>query len=292
MNPRGGTELMYEGLVKHASSFWKPNINLIISNKNVVPGKINILWQHLSYDQDNARVMADKEFVSQIDKFVYVSHWQYEKFRYFYNAPEHNAVVIRNCIEPMTFVEKPKGKIKLIYTSTPFRGLDVLIDAFVMLNRDDVELDVYSSTKIYGSSYDAATSTQYTMLFDRLKSTKNVNYMGYASNAGVRAAVQRAHIFAYPSTFEETSCISAIEAAAAGCKLLVTNYGALPETLGSWATYVPYNSDRDQLATKYATALSNMIDSSVDTKSQIEYFDKFWTWPYRILDWKAVLDEY
>ena len=101
-----------------------------------------------------------------------------------------------------------------------------------MLNRDDIELDVYSSTIIYGDGFANSTKGVYDQLFDRAKRMKNVNYMGYATNAGIRKAVQKAHIFAYPSIFQETSCISILQAMACGCLIISSNLGALKETIG------------------------------------------------------------
>jgi glycosyltransferase involved in cell wall biosynthesis len=59
-------------------------------------------------------------------------------------------------------------------------------------------------------------------LFDMCKNTKNVNYIGYGTNEEIRKALETTDILAYPSIFEETSCIAAIEAMMAGCHV-VTN---------------------------------------------------------------------
>ena len=50
--------------------------------------------------------------------------------------------MIRNAIEEITSVEKSKDKINLIYHTTPWRGLNVLISVFKKLDMKDVELHV------------------------------------------------------------------------------------------------------------------------------------------------------
>jgi glycosyltransferase involved in cell wall biosynthesis len=73
-------------------------------------------------------------------------------------------------------------------------------------------------------------------------------------------------MFVYPSIWEETSCISAIESMAAGLYTIVTNLGALAETcvtnLGALAEtcsefgiYVPYDNNHRRLAFKFAQAI-------------------------------------
>lgn len=101
--------------------------------------------------------MQDRKFVDSIDYFIYVSHWQYNKFREIYKIPEYKSFVIKNATHAFDIVEKQKdNKIKLLYTSTPWRGLAVLIKSIEILNktREDFEVDIYSSTKIYGSKFD------------------------------------------------------------------------------------------------------------------------------------------
>ena len=298
MKPLGGTEILLQALNKYLGAYWNNDVNLIASSCKhglIMPDKKNVIWQQLDTDQENVQLMSDKTFIDKIDYFIYGSNWAYEKYRIFYKIPENKSIVIKNAIEPVPFITKPTGKIKLIYTSTPWRGLSVLLDAFEMLNRDDIELDVYSSTIIYGDGFANLTKGVYDQLFDRAKRMKNVNYMGYATNAGIRKAVQKAHIFAYPSIFQETSCLSALEAGAAGCKMVVSNFGALYETCSEWADYVTYTSDKTVLADRFSRVLNNAINNYVHGdsiyKEQSDFYNKFWTWENRIPLWKELLND-
>jgi glycosyltransferase involved in cell wall biosynthesis len=298
MKPLGGTEILLQALNKYLGAHWNHDVNLIASSCKhglIMPDKKNVIWQQLDVDQGNVQLMSDKTFIDKIDYFIYGSNWAYEKYRIFYKIPENKSIVIKNAIEPVPFITKPTGKIKLIYTSTPWRGLSVLLDAFEMLNRDDIELDVYSSTIIYGDGFANSTKGVYDRLFDRAKRMKNVNYMGYATNAGIRKAVQKAHIFAYPSIFQETSCLSALEAGAAGCKMVVSNFGALYETCSEWADYVTYTSDETVLAKRFSKVLNNAINNYVHGdsvyKEQSDFYNKFWTWENRIPLWKEFLND-
>ena len=241
--------------------------------------------------------MRSPSFVDKIDCFVYNSHWCYEKFREKFNAPAWKSIVIKNATTAFKPKPKPKGKLKLIYTSTPWRGLHVLLEAFRLLNRNDIELDVYSSTVIYGKSFADSLGGQFDALFNELKQTPGINVKGYAPNSEIRKAVEKAHIFAYPSTFEETSCISAIEAMCAGCQAVVTNYGALFETCGEYADFIGYDNDHKRLARNYAIALNNAIDNYWSEKNQqrlVEqqtFYNKNWTWQKRLPEWQRLFNQ-
>lgn len=302
MNPKGGTEILKEQLIAQLPEESLDGINLIgsICHPSLVKeDKINILWQHLSYDQPNVRLMQDRKFVDSIDYFIYVSHWQYNKFREIYKIPEYKSFVIKNATHTFDTVEKQKdNKIKLLYTSTPWRGLAVLIKSIEILNktREDFEVDIYSSTKIYGSKFDENEKDKFEALFDKCKNTPNVNYLGYADNDSVRAAVQKAHIYAYPSIFEETSCLAVIEAMSAGCHVVTTNYGALPETCGEFATMIEFDSSGQNLIERYAETLNSVIDNyknnlyKDDLEMQIKYYNKNYSWETRIQEWKNFLN--
>lgn len=297
---RGGTEILKDGLIKY-TKFNEYDINLILSNPNfdkIRYTKRNLLWQHLNYSDESLSLIKDPAFMKSIDASVYVSHWQLEKFRYLFQIPLENAYVIRNAIEPIDFIKKSKNeKIKLIYTSTPFRGLSILLDVMDILSRNDIELDVYSSTSVYGSGYEAHYYGIYDDLFNRARQTKNVNYMGYASNEEIHKALQKAHIFTYPSIFEETACLSMIEAGAAGCNLVTTDIGALPETGSMFAKMITIKPSDKQIAKSYAELLNNVIDNywlpsnQNLIKQQSDFYNQFYNWETRALEWNRLFND-
>lgn len=293
--PMGGSEIMYHTMAGMMEPGWEQDINLILSFCNpdlIDPTKKNVVWQQLNTNEENVAAMADPKFIESVDYFVWVSYWEYEKFRQKFNVPAYKSIVIRNATQPVEFKKNKDSKLKLIYTSTPWRGLDILVNAFKLLNRDDIELDVFSSTKIYGPNFEKQTAGQFDDLFNQCRLTPGINYHGYADNEKVRQYVKEAHIFAYPNTFEETSCIAAIEALTAGCQVVTSGYGALPETCGDWATYIPYGPNREIMAERFAVVLNQTIDSYwSDTNQdhlqrQSEHYNAHHTWPVRIKEWE------
>jgi glycosyltransferase involved in cell wall biosynthesis len=299
--PMGGTEILKNGLYKHTKISEYDNINLMLSTpimKNIRFTKKNILWQHLSYNDPSLELLKNQTFLNSVQAFVYVSNWQYEKYRYVYQIPTKNAFIIKNAIEPIEFIKKPKHeKIKLIYISTPYRGLDVLLSAFEILNRDDVELDVYSSISIYGKDYEKHHTGLWDDIIEKAKSTKNVNYYGYRSNAEIKKALQEAHIFAYPSTFEETCCLSMIEAGAAGCKMVTTNLGALYETGSEFATMIPIQLNNNILINNYAKILNQEIDDYWSIKNQnmlkqqSDFYNNNYSWDNKSQHWNLLFNQ-
>jgi hypothetical protein len=78
--------------------------------------------------------------------------------------------------------------------------------------------------------------------------------------------------------------------------MVVSDYGALYETCAQWATFVPYVPDRKQMAINYAPVLNQAIDNywsdanQSKLSAQIDYYNKFWTWDYRMTEWGELFD--
>jgi glycosyltransferase involved in cell wall biosynthesis len=293
MTPIGGSELLHNNLFKYTGRDWEQHINLVLSfcNPSIIdPNRLNVIWQHLHTDQGATRGMWDPNFVNSVDHYVYVSNWQLNEFKKVLSIDHLNNHVIKNAIEPIEFKEKPKDKIRLMYTSMPDRGLEILLEAWRIMNRKDVELVVYSSNIIYGKGYSDSRRGQYDRLFNACKTTPGIVYKGYGMNQAVRKALQSAHILAYPSIYPETSCLAAIEAGAAGCKIVTTDFGALPETCGGWATHVPYTANFQELAENYADTLNKSIDNywtdSYNIVEQSQWFNDAYSWTNRATEWQ------
>tara|TARA_B100000530_G_C15893807_1_gene462533 strand:- start:278 stop:1330 length:1053 start_codon:yes stop_codon:yes gene_type:complete len=295
---KGGTELMLEGLHKRLPPELWEKFNFIMSRvrDEFFDGRPTILWlQDLAVDPE-AEHLKDIKSRDRFAKLVFASHWQQQSFNKYLGVPYEDGVVLKNCIEPIPQHEKPKdGKTKLIYFSTPHRGLNILESAVRGLaeTRDDFEVDVYSSFKIYGWE---ERDKEFEVLFDRLQELDCVNYHGTVSNDEIREALTKSHIFAYPSVYEETSCCCAMEAMAAGCLSVVPNYGALTETCTDFAWMYNWESDPSKHAQKYAAYLNAAIDRFWDEdvqkvlNLQSTYYNYFYSWNMRIGEWVGFLN--
>lgn len=290
-SPIGGTELLYNNLLERVD-FSDINLILSICHPSLLSdSKPNVLWQHLNINEENVKGLSDPEYIKKLDAIVFVSHWQHEQFRKNFPLDEVDCYVIQNAVPEFEWKEKSKGKRKLIYTSTPWRGLHVLVEVLKNINRSDIEVDIYSGTSIYGPSFAEQTKGQFDQIYNTIKEL-GYNHVEYAPNNIVREAVQNAHILAYPSVFEETSCLSAIEALSSGCKVVTTNYGALYETCGTWADYVPLCNN---IVDRYSKILNNAIDTYWDNytwrKNQYNYYLNHWSWEMRQSQWQQLIKE-
>jgi len=247
-------------------------------------------------NQEEAKHLSKKSYIDKLDYIVFNSHWNFEKFVYQFKIPEGKSVVIRNAVEKIEYTDKPKDKINLIYHTTPWRGLAILIKIFKNLNLKNVELNICSSTKIYGKKFDAQFGEKYKKLFEECKNTKNVNYLEFLDNKKVIELLKKTHIYAYPSVWVETSCISAIESMAAGCEVVTTNLGALYETCSPFGTFVGFDRNFKNLEKKYSEILQNSIknywseENQKKLKLQHEIINTMYSWEIRSQEWKKFFE--
>ena len=146
----------------------------------------------------------------------------------------------------------------LVYTPTPFRGLDVLLDAFPLIRArvPAARLRVHAGLGVYQI---AETEDPHRDLYARCRAMAGVDYVGPVSQPALARSLKEALVFAYPSTFPETFCTSAIEAMAAGCLAVVGDLGALGETTKGLAELVPVPDDRGLYAEAFARHLSDLL---------------------------------
>ena len=296
MLPFGGTEIQYAYLKKYATKHLLDLVQITTSipeKEPLHPLRPNILWIKNSYDQPNlAPWFKNKENHSKYDWYVFNSHWTYEKYRYIFKVPDTRSLVIKNGIDYEELKLKTdftyKAPLKLVYFSTPWRGLDVLLKAMELLkNEKEIELDVYASTIIYGDAFHMANESKFLKLYERAANLKNVNYKGYCRHSVLVDKLKDYDVSVHPSTFEETFCISAMEALAAGCMLITTDLGAIPETCAEFPIYIPYSADKEYLAIQTAESIkqAQLILSTKDTSQSLKFQQQYYKYYY---DWKII----
>ncbi len=296
----GGSESQLRLLLKYLPDESFKDINLILNNTNydlLEKDKINVLWMHHFVNQKEVENLRSKDFINKLDWIVYNSNWNREQHIKYFRIPQNKSVVIRNAIEKIDFVEKPLDKISLIYHTTPWRGLKILLKVFKNLNLENVELNVCSSTIIYGEKFDSVLGKSYEGLFNECKNTKNVNYFGFLKNEQIIEQLKKMHIFAHPSIWPETSCIAAIESLAAGCEVVTTNLGALNETCSPFGKIINFEKKIEDLEIKYSEALLDSIKNFWSEKTQKklklqrETINSTYSWDKRSTEWKSFFDE-
>jgi glycosyltransferase involved in cell wall biosynthesis len=297
-NARGGTELMQERLYRDIPKELLDKFQIIPSRvRDLEPNKKHILWLHdLPQDPESAH-LAEEESRSRFDKIVCVSNWQMQLYNLISGVPYKESIVIKNAIEPIDIDKKEyDGTVRLIYHTTPHRGLEILVPIFEELcnHHDNLHLDIYSSFKIYGWEQ---RDSQYQGLFERCKANPKITYHGSVSNEEIREALKKSHIFAYPCIWPETSCLAAIEAMSAKNIVVCPNFAALPETCAGFAMMYPFHENPNAHAVQFASTLNNAIENiknkNIDLDPylsfQKQYFDYFYNWESRKDEWISLL---
>jgi glycosyltransferase involved in cell wall biosynthesis len=288
--PRGGTELQFEYLRKYVSKDLLDQVQITTSVPEKIPlhpTKMNILWQKNSWDQPNINPwFGKKENHKKYDWYVFNSHWNYENFRNHFDIPTEKCLVIKNGIDNIQprNLNKQIDTVKLIFHPTPWRGLNVMLAAMQYIKNPKIHLDVYSSTEVYGKVFKEANDKQYEELYKQAQELPNVSYIGYKPNEYIKEHLHEYDIFAYPNIWEETFCISALEAMAAGLYIITTDYGALYETCAEFSSYVPYQKSYNNLAQNFAYAIEaaakkiNEEGVKSHLRCQIEYANQYYNW--------------
>ena len=255
--PLAGTELMVAGLKERlGDELERINLQVNYPGGDQSDKRARIVWMHHDINQQWVQWCKNKELLDLVDCFVFVSYWQRERYLNAFSLPPQRCVVLRHALEIDRETRRwDTGPIlRCAYTSTPFRGLNVLLAAWERLKPTNAELHIWSSMKLY-----LGDDEPYQYLYERACSMRRVFYHGIVPNAELRAALRNIHVLAYPCTFAETACLAAIEAMAAGCRLIVPSLGALPETTAGYARIYPSNP----VVEEHVTAFSQILDAEL-----------------------------
>ena len=292
----GGTEMMRNQLYSRVDPDLLDKFQIICSRVRWIdPKKPTILWCHDTWDDPESQHLKEEERRARFEKFVFVSNYQLSTYNLALQVPYAQSFVMQNAIEPIELKDKNKDQIKLIYHTTPHRGLNVAVAAIMELAKnygDKIHFDVFSSFEAYGWK---ERDKEFEDLFNNIKEHPQMTYHGYQPNEKVREALQEAHIFAYPSIWPETSCIAAIEAMSAGCQVVCPNFAALPETTANFATMYQWSEDIQFHANVFANMLNAAIQNHYDENTQRKllyqknYTDNFYNWDLRANQWTGFL---
>ena len=204
-----------------------------------VNAKTKVVWLH---DMPDVAYLGDYD-LSKADlsdyTFFTLSTYQTEQWKSFLGIEGKQFYITRNGFDPawFSFYIVTRKRNKLIYSSRPNRGLDVLLNVFPEIRKQvpDVELHVFTYALSEGDR-------EYEPYLRKLHQP-GIIFRGSVSQDVLAREMMEARLLVYPSTFKETSCITAIEAQAAGTPVVTSNRGALPETVTDSMSGIVINGD-------------------------------------------------
>lgn len=270
------------------------------------PKAKKILWQHHAADQPAVQPMADANVMQTWDAVVFVSEWQEQEYlKAFPNLQNKQRAILRNAISPAfenLFEDMPVLPFKspaprLAYASTPFRGLDRLLYGWhrVLAVHPTAQLQVFSSMKLYSADNDAEMQN----LLNVAQTLPGVIHVGPVPQSELAEALRSTLILSYPNTFPETACIAAMEAMAAGCIVVTSDIGALPETLGGYGEIVPFQENGEAHALAFADRVAALImqlksdwqSGALEERlsAQAAWAQQNYSWKTRAAEWEKFL---
>ena len=256
--------------------------------------KIVIFWTGDDYDQKLNKSFAEHSFCGELtDKIFVLSNYQKKNFHEKLKIPNKKFFLTRNGINSEFYqITKPRKKFKLVYTSAPYRGLNLLIDIFPEIKKKipEAELYIFSSMITYGfdKEYDQA---EYGNIYQKLKLIPGIKLLSPLSQPALSEELKEAYLMVYPNNFPETSCIAALEAQAAGVPVISSDIGALPETIADTETgfLIKGIPDSMQYKTNFINAVLELINNEnlwqiMSKNAELSIKNKFL--------WKIIADEW
>jgi glycosyltransferase involved in cell wall biosynthesis len=211
-----------------------------------------------------------RDHLANVDKVIVLSEFHKSLLPPY--VPESKILVSSNGINDSQFLSSDviRCQHRAIYASSYDRGLEELLTIWPKVREaiPDAELYIYYGWNnidkmIKSGDYKIAAFKEKIM---KLLDQPGVFECGRIGHKELIAEYQKSAIYAYPCTYEEISCISAMKAQASGCYPVTTNYAALGETVKSG---ISVDKSDMEAYTKH------LIDAMLNPK-QITYIPTTW----------------
>lgn len=202
-----------------------------------VQARARMYWTGDASDQYMTYGLGDLRVASKIDRLLMASRWQADELCARSGFPRDKARVVRNGVHlPWFEGDAPRDRWRLIYTSPPYRGLDLALHCFSVLRArlPEVQLHAFAGMAMYDR--ETPFSGPHMAALERTRAAcaamPGVVLHPNVTQIELAREYRRSRLFFYPAMIPETFCITAMEAQAAGCPALTSALGGLPDTVG------------------------------------------------------------
>lgn len=217
----------------------------VVDNSWEIKAKAVICWVH----DTGLGTSLNHQRALRIDKFLTLSQWHKDFFMSQYKFIHPSQVLVtRNGINLDKFnVNVERNPHRAVYSSSPDRGMEIAVRCWPRIREKipNAELHVYYGFQTWEVSARSINDKNQLDLIQRLKDMledhkkHGVFFHGRVNQKELAIEFLKSGVWAYPTWFTESSCITAMEAQAAGLRIVTSPIAALNETVGSRGSMVP-----------------------------------------------------
>lgn len=238
-----------------------------VDDTHNVEAGARILWVHDIHVGESLDANRD----IRIDRILCLSEWHKDYFsRCYPRCNPQKILVTRNGVDLKRFDHKVERNPKrVVYSSSPDRGLLNLLSCWPAILKEEPEAELHTYygfgnwEKAAEMNQDRGQLAQIRHLKNVLKATPRVHVHDRVNGQELAIEFLKSGVWAYPTWFSETSCITAMEAQVAGLHVVTTSLAALKETV-KHGVLLP-------LPMKHGATMSD-VQASVASKEYLEPF--------------------
>ena len=217
------------------------NQDVFVSLRDIEPffspyidAKIRVLHSQDDLNELGLQHLQQQKYAREnVDFFLAIS--EYAKGEIQKGFPEKKVYLQRNGFNSNLITteeyNKPRQPIA-VYSSTPYRGLDVLTELWPYIFNECVKsgvtpfLKVFTGMELYGWD-----NSPFQEMYNTLRSYSKlgVDLVGAIPQTQLYKELFETKVMLYPNHFLETGCMAVLEAIACGNWIVTTNLGALGE---------------------------------------------------------------
>jgi glycosyltransferase involved in cell wall biosynthesis len=210
--------------------------------------------------QKDLSAIADK-----VDVFFALSPWHRKFMAEYHGIPEHRIAVTRDGVDLSRFAEDlPRVKGRMIYSSSPDRGLDVLLKVLPRIRNEipGAELHVLYGFSNWEKACAARGDRDEIAWMESIKAAlkqPGVVYHGRVGQRELARQMLQAELWGHPTAFTETWCCTAAEVMGAGVPVVTTDLAALSTTVGEAGVLIPGDNRSQEYQDRFVAECVRML---------------------------------
>ena len=246
------------------TSRWLESFDLMESSKK-------ILWLQ------DASPMGRIYNFEKIDKVIVSSEWHKNYLTIITGGriPVDKLSIISLGVNKQLFTKDIiRDKNKVLYSSNPNRGLEVLADMWGEITEriPQIKLDVlygWDGLKTWqgDDEWKKQVEMEHQAILEKFRPYKNVTFVGRLIKEELSKEMLSASLLVYPNTVAETFCLTALEAQVAGMVVITSNFGALQNVVNNVGNI---KIDGSPTGEQYRNIFIDSIEKMINNTTQFD----------------------